>query len=141
MMSRPNLDRYLLLCLLSALAAAAQLTSASLRAKFGAPLNRTFHTPQGLELIASYGVGNRVCRLDVRPGALPAKKISNPKQEIDNLLADLLPLSVRGKKQSTLYQPAGPWLTISTTEYEHLSISEANPPAGEVVRVTFNDCR
>jgi hypothetical protein len=140
-MSMANLPRFVLFCLLSTLPAAAQLTSASLRAKFGAPIDgKTFHTPQGLELTATYGFRNRVCMLDVRPEREPAKRTkkgSNPMREIHNLLTDLLPTSVRGKERGALYQQAGPWLTITTDMYEHLNISEGD----EVVRVQFNDCR
>jgi len=67
-----------ILCLFCALAAAAQLDSYTLRAKFGGP--------QGFDLTVDYGAGNQVCRLEVH--ALPPR---------ENLL-DLVPASMRGKE-------------------------------------------
>jgi hypothetical protein len=63
MNSKLNPGRFVLLCLLFALPAAAQVDSNTLRAKYGAPLNReTFHMPQGFDLTVDYGAGNPVLR-------------------------------------------------------------------------------
>ena len=66
-------------CLLLALPALAQLDSATLRAKFGAPLNReTFHMPQGFDLTVDYGAGNQVCKLAVPAEMPPQPDVSGP---------------------------------------------------------------
>jgi len=50
-------------CLLLALPALAQLDSSTLRAKFGAPLNReTFQYRAGLDLAVDYGANGQVAR-------------------------------------------------------------------------------
>jgi hypothetical protein len=62
---------YLLCFLALALPASAQLDSAQLRVKFGAPLDReTFHIPAGFDLVVDYGVGHQVCKLQV-PALMP----------------------------------------------------------------------
>jgi hypothetical protein len=84
-----------------ALPAAAQLDSSTLRAKFGAPLHReTFHLPRGFDLIADYGPDNQVCKLEV-PAEMPPPpdlSFSNPKQDMQSFLANLLPNWMRGKE-------------------------------------------
>jgi hypothetical protein len=84
------MSRFAICCLLFALPVAAQLDSYALRAKFGAPLSReTYHLPQGFDLTVDYGAANQVCRLEV-----PA----NPRQEMQDFLAELVPNSMRGKE-------------------------------------------
>ncbi len=66
-------------CLLLALPALAQLDSASLRAKFGVPLNReTFHMPQRFNLTVDYGAANQVCKLEVPAEMPPQPNASGP---------------------------------------------------------------
>jgi len=121
------MSRFFLCCLLFALPAAAQLDSAALRAKFGAPLNReTFHMPQGFDLIVDYGAGNQVCKLEVPSEMPPQPDVSgtfNPKQQMQDFLADLVPDSIRGKELSRLSEQFGlAWASI--VEYEHVTIVE-----------------
>jgi hypothetical protein len=124
-----------LFCLLAlALPASAQLDSAQLRVKFGAPLSREiFRVPPGFDLVVDYGAGNQVCKLEV-PAVMPTdNKIQNStemKQNMYGFLADLVPESIRGKETGRHVTAAGA-VSLSTVEYEHVAISEteyANQP-------------
>jgi len=130
---RSRLNR--LLCFLAlALPASAQLASAQLRVKFGAPLNReTFHVPPGFDLVVDYEASHQVCTLQV-PAVMPTdKKVQNSaemKQKMYVFLADLVPDSMRGKETGRHVLVAGA-ISLSTVEYEYVAISEteyANQP-------------
>jgi hypothetical protein len=117
------------------LPAFAQLDSSALRAKFGQPLSREiFHMPAGFDLAVDYGISTQVCKLEV-PAMMPRDpaKISSTtelKQRMYDFLADLVPLSARGKGGMTLYSQMG-MISMMTTEYENLTVSEihsANEP-------------
>jgi hypothetical protein len=133
--------------LLLALPAAAQLDSYTLRAKFGAPLNReTFDLPQGLELTVDYGAGNQVCKMEVH--ALPPRENrsgpSNPTQEMQNFLLDLVPASMRGKELGKFAGMTGAFSSFSGVEYEHVTVSQpAHSVGNETILVSFknDDCR
>jgi hypothetical protein len=119
--------RFVLCCVLFALPAAAQLDSAALRAKYGAPLHReTFHLPRGFDLIVDYGGRNQVCRLEV-PAEMPRQPNAagpfNPTQQMQDFLADLVPASMRGKELNRgMTQMSLAWASI--VEYEHATIVE-----------------
>jgi hypothetical protein len=138
--------RFVCCCLLFALPAAAQLDSYTLRAKYGAPLNReTFHTPQGFDMAVDYGAGNQVCKITV-PVEMPLQpNVSggfNPRQQMQDFLADLLPASMRGKEIRRMMFQSG-LASVSTTEYEHVTIVEPHnggaSPQGETITVRFMD--
>jgi hypothetical protein len=131
-------------CLLLALPALAQLDSAGLRAKFGAPLHReTYHVPQGLELTVDYSAGNQVCKLVVH--ALPPREDRsgpyNPKQEMEAFLLDLVPSSMRGKELGRFAGMTGAFSGSSGVRYEHVTISQ--PDRSETMTLSFksDDCR
>jgi hypothetical protein len=130
--------------LLLALPALAQLDSAALRAKFGAPLHReTYHVPQGFDLIVDYGAENQVCKLEVH--ALPPREDRsgpyNPKQEMEAFLLDLVPSSMRGKELGRFAGMTGAFSGFSGVRYEHVTISQ--PDRSETMTVSFksDDCR
>jgi hypothetical protein len=116
-----------LLCFLAlALPASAQLDSAQLRVKFGAPLDReTFHIPPGFDLVVDYGVGHQVCTLQV-PAVMPTdsqvKNGAEMKQKMCAFLADLVP-EMRGTemRRGVIFLGA---VSFSTVEYEHVMIVE-----------------
>jgi hypothetical protein len=131
-------------CLLLALPALAQLDSAALRAKFGAPLHReTYHVPQGLELTVDYAAGNQVCKLEAH--ALPPREDHsgpyNPKQAMEAFLLDLVPSSMRGKELGRFAGMTGAFSGSSGVRYEHVTISQ--PDRSETMTVSFksDDCR
>jgi hypothetical protein len=130
--------------LLLALPALAQLDSAALRAKFGAPLHReTYHVPQGFDLIVDYGAENQVCKLEVH--ALPPREDRsgpyNPKQEMEAFLLDLVPSSMRGKELGRFAGMTGAFSGFSGVRYEHVTISQ--PDRSETMTLSFksDDCR
>jgi hypothetical protein len=125
-------------CLLLALPALAQLDSAALRAKFGAPLHReTYHVPQGFDLIVDYGAENQVCKLEVH--ALPPREDRsgpyNPKQEMEAFLLDLVPSSMRGKELGRFAGMTGAFSGFSGVRYEHVTISQ--PDRSETMTLSF----
>ena len=143
------MSRFAFCCLLFALPAAAQLNSAALRAKYGAPLHReTFRLPRGFDLTVDYGAENQVCKLEV-PADMPpqtnASGPSNPRQQMQDFLAELVPNSMRGKELGRLISSAGA-VSESVIQYEHVTMSEtryANGPAQrEMITVMFtnDDC-
>jgi len=139
--------RFVLGCVLLALPALAQVDSAALRAKFGAPLNReTFDLPQGFELTVDYGAGNQVCKLEIH--ALPPSENRsspyNPTQEMQNFLLDLVPASMRGEELGRFASSTGAFSGVSAVEYEHVTISHPDYSVGnETIFVSFrnDDCR
>ena len=124
---RSKLNR--LLCLLAfALPAAAQLDSAQLRVKFGAPLNReVFHVPPGFDLVVDYEAGHQVCALQV-PAMMPTdtqvRNAADMQQKMYAFLAELVPDSMRGKEKGRGMLALGA-ISLSTVEYERVTISEA----------------
>ena len=119
-----------LLCFLAlAPPAAAQLDSAQLRVKFGAPLDQeVFHIPPGFDLVVDYGFGHQVCALQV-PTVMPTdsqvKNGAEMKQKMYAFLAELIPDAMRGKEmgQGVLHLGA---ISSSTVEYEHVTLIEAH---------------
>ena len=120
-----------LLCLLAlALPASAQLDSAQLRVKFGAPLDRElFRIPPGFDLVVDYGVGHQVCKLQI-PALMPTdsqvKNGAEMKQKMYAFLADLVPDAMRGTQaggRGVIFLGA---ISFSIVEYEHVTIIEAN---------------
>jgi|SRR5271155_3197123 hypothetical protein len=141
-----NISRLAACCLLLALPALAQLDSAALRAKFGAPLNReTFHMPQGFDLTVDYGAGNQVCKLGVPAEMPPQPNVSgpfNPRQQMQDFLADLVPASMRGKELRRFAASTGAFSAVSWTEYENVTISQSNSGRNDTIAVIFHngDC-
>jgi hypothetical protein len=117
-----------LLCFLAfALPATAQLDSAQLRVKFGAPLDREiFHVPPGFDLVVNYGIGHQVCTLQV-PAVMPTdsqvRNGAEMKQKMGAFLADLVPDAMRGTEMGRGVILLGA-ISLSTVEYEHVMIVE-----------------
>jgi hypothetical protein len=132
--------------LLLALPALAQLDSAALRAKYGAPLHReTFHLPRGFDLTVDYGAGNQVCKLEVPAEMPPPKGLSgayDAEQDMQAFLLNLVPASMRGKEVAGGLKVIGGF-SVSHIIYEHVTILTTNTVGrGETITVQFNnpDC-
>ena len=110
----------------------AQLDSYQLRAKYGQPLAReTFTIAPDFEMIADYGPDQQVCRLE-----LPVR---GNQQQVDDILLALVPDSMRGKNQGSMFEQMGV-ISAKITDYEHVTISEpqdANRPGQTSVTVSF----
>lgn len=133
------------LCILAlTLPVFAQLDSAQLRAKFGAPLRRqTFRVPPGFDLLVDYGAGNQVCKLQV-PALMPAdaSKVQNTddmKQKMRAFLVELVPHSTRGKELGRLMSQTGAFSGIGFDEYEHVTVVETYRGSNDTIAVTFKN--
>jgi hypothetical protein len=143
---RPKLN-CLFCVLVLALPASAQLDTAQLRVKFGAPLNREiFRIPPGFDLVVDYGAGNQVCTLRV-PALMPTdatvRRADDMKQKMQAFLADLVPDSMRGKSRGRMFSQSGAFSGMSFDEYEHVTIVETLSGTNDTITVRFNDagCR
>ena len=134
--------------LLAASTAFGQIDSASLRAKFGAPLNReTFIVRPGVQMIVDYSpTANHACRLELPGQAMPTDAplgvAINPKKIIDDILAEIVPLSMRGKELGRFAEQMGQ-LGISSIDYENVSIVESltgNRRTALTVKFKTPDC-
>jgi len=140
---RSNLNRLLCVLVLT-LPASAQLDSAQLRVKFGAPLSREiFRVPPGFDLVVDYGPGNQVCKLQV-PVLMPtdAAKIRNTddrKQKMHAFLAELVPDSTRGKELGRGMSQTGAFSGRGFDEYEHVTVVETYSGSNDTITVTFKD--
>lgn len=128
--------------------AVAQLDTYSLRAKYGAPLNReTFRMPAGFDLIVDYGSASQVCKIEV-PALMPTtENVSNAdqmKRRMYDFLADLVPASMRGKELRRMVNVSG-MISLSSVEYERVTVHElqyADQPfsSNNAITVTFQNC-
>jgi len=109
----------------------AQIDSSTLRAKYGAPLNREVFTVRpGIEMIVDYSpTGNLACRIEL-PGLAPVPADApvgvgiNTKKLIDDLLVEIVPLSMRGKTGTSICTSTG-INSMCSTDYENVSIIES----------------
>lgn len=113
-----------------------QMDSSALRAKFGAPLNREVFTVRpGIEMIVDYSpTSTHACRLELpgqapTPADWPAGVGFNAKKAIDDLLAEIVPVSMRGKAGPGICMISG-IQSMCSTDYENLSILEPSSGSG-----------
>lgn len=98
-----------------------------LREKYGEPLRReTFQVRHDVEMVVSYGPAGQVCRIQ-----LPH---SSSTQQVDEVINELVPPSVRGKETGR-----GHWITGGPSTpyilYEHLAIFKHD---GGITSVTIS---
>jgi hypothetical protein len=129
-----------------------QTDAFTLRAKYGEPLAReTFQVRPNIEVVVTYGPGRQVCRIELPPGnyknvvgEVPLRLPS--KQQVDEVIDEFTPPSVRGKELNHGLLSAGR-ISISLANYEHVDITEPQDPdhPGQrtAVVITFKrpDCR
>jgi hypothetical protein len=129
--------------LVAASSAFAQVDAFSLRSKYGPPLDRdTFTVRPGIEMVVDYGPSKQVCRIQLPSGmrivgTVPPGAVA--KQQIDQVLDEVLPPSIRGKEVNRGTMATGvPMFFI--TEYEHVTIGELQVDGiGKGITVTFKD--
>jgi hypothetical protein len=94
------------------------MTAVELRAKQGSPGTRaTVAVSPGIEVTLVYGADGRVSRIEL-PGVGP----DGTRERVDEVLLDLVPMSVRGEKLgSGLWEVGG---RLHHTRYEHVMIFE-----------------
>ena len=121
-----------------------QMTSDSLRGKYGAPLDReTFTVGPGLEMVVDYAISGHLCPLkfpsshniigDAGPGIVTTKMVNEALDEV-------LPPGQRGKELGRRIISSGA-LSVLIIEYERVTFSQpedVNKPAqrGEIT-ITF----
>lgn len=96
-----------------------------LRAKYGPPLAReTFTAKPGLEMVVDYAANGHVCRIQLPPlGPSSRQPGVESTQAVDEFLAELLPLPMRGKELRRMMMQMG-LLSLSMVEYENVTITE-----------------
>ena len=123
---------------LSDSALAQQMDSAALRAKYGEPLAReAFQVRPNLEAIVTYGAARQVCRIE-----LPLGRNSVTTQQVDEVVAELAPPSVRGMELRRMVASTGR-NALSSVEYENVNIAEPQDNGRRTaVTITFKrpDC-
>ena len=138
-----NAPLALALLLASASTTLAQLNAFQLRSKYGDPVAReTFTIRPGIEMAVDYGASKQVCRIQLPSGmryvgTVPEGAVS--KQQIDEVLNEMLPPSIRGKQLGEMASTTG-LARVSVMDYEHVSIAELF--AGDIAKgitVTFKD--
>jgi len=122
------------LCLLAifigfAVSAFAQIDGAAfasdLRAKYGPPLAReTFTARPGIEMVVDYAANGHVCRIQLPPIGQSAEHGVLTAQAVDDFMAELLPVPMRGKELERGAETMG-LVSISFVEYEYVTITEA----------------
>jgi hypothetical protein len=124
-------------CCISALAQ--QMDSATLRAKYGEPLAReTFHVRPNIEAMVTYGPGRQVRKIELPPG-----KDVETRQQVDEVVAELVPLPTRGKEIRRMVASTGR-NSLSSIEYQNVNIAEPQDNGRRTaVTITFNrpDCQ
>ena len=91
--------RFAICCLVIGLPAAAQFDSYTLRAKYGAPLNRNVQMAAGFDLVVDSGPTNEVCKFQA-PTLIAhdekVPKMTEHQERMYDFLTDLVPAQIRG---------------------------------------------
>lgn len=101
------------------------MTAEMLRAKYGPPHGRKFTISPGFEIAVEYGLDGQVRKIEL-PGTAPDETGASTAHRIDEVLLDLVPMSMRGKEIGS-----GQWRLPYYTKhklYEHVWIFEAEDP-------------
>jgi hypothetical protein len=132
-----------ILFFIAASSAFAQMDAVALRSRYGAPLDReTFLIRPGIEMVVDYGPSKQVCRIQLPSGrkivgTVPPGAIT--KQQIDDVLNEVVPPSIRGKEMNRGVVATGAPM-LSFADYEHVSINELEVGGqGKGIAVTFKD--
>lgn len=105
-----------------------QMDTSTLRAKYGEPIAReTFQVRLNIEAVVNYGTGHQVCKIGLPPGSYVSPPHEATNQQVDEVIDELVPPSVRGKEISKGVVSAAR-IAVSRTEYEHITISELLDP-------------
>ena len=122
--------RFAIFLLACASCAFGQIDSSTLRAKFGTPITREVFTIRGIEMTVDYSpTGNLACRIEF-PGLAPVPADAPPglalytQKTIDDLVAGVVPLSMRGKDGGKFCNGTGRAMMCSAN-YENVSITES----------------
>jgi hypothetical protein len=117
----------IVLSLIAASSAYAQIDAFSLRSKYGLPLDReTFTVRPGIEIRVDYGPAKQACGIVMPMGITfvgePSPDIIT-REQMKEVLDEVVPASVRGKEIRRGSMSAGIQHVVYT-EYEHVTIQE-----------------
>jgi hypothetical protein len=102
----------------------AQIDGGTLRTKYGTPLAReTFNVMTGVEMVVDYAANGHVCRIQLPPVAPGRDPRISTTQAIDEFIAGLVPMTMRGKELNRMVFTSGP-NNVSMIKYENVMISE-----------------
>jgi hypothetical protein len=111
--------------------------AADLHAKYGPPLAReTFTVRPGFEMVVDYAANGHVCKIQLPPFAPSPEPGVETTQAVDDFLAELIPLTMRGRELGRGQMNAG-LTSVSIVEYENVTISETFLERRTGVTVTF----
>ena len=123
-----------------------QMDTTTLRAKYGEPLAReTYQVRPNIEAVVNYGTGHQVCKIELPPGSNVNPPHGASNHEVDQVIEELIPPSVRGKEIGTGTLSLSR-ASVRLIRYEHVDIAEPQDPdhPGQrtSVTITFNrpDC-
>jgi hypothetical protein len=112
------------------------MTAEVLRAKYGPPQGSTFTISPGFEIVVEYAPDGQIRRIDF-PGTAPEATGTSAPQRVDDVLLELIPMSMRGKEVSSGHRAIGSnsW---KHTFYEQVAIMETGDPwvSGQRLSVT-----
>jgi hypothetical protein len=101
------------------------MTAEELRAKYGPPHGNTFTVSPGFEIVVEYEPDGQIRRIEF-PGTAPDAIGATTPQRVDEVLLELVPISMRGKEIGTGVKRFGVFTRY--TLYEHVMITEAEDP-------------
>ena len=101
------------------------MTVEVLRAKYGPPNGSKFTISPGFEIVVEYEPDGRVRRMEF-PGTAPDATGASTAQRVDEVLLELVPMSMRGKEIGS-GQWRNPYRT-KHTRYEHVILIEVEDP-------------
>jgi len=134
----------IVLSLIVASSAYAQIDAFSLRSKYGSPLDReTFTVRPGIEIRVDYGPAKQACGI-VMPMGISNVRDPSPdiitREQMNEVLDDVVPASVRGKEIGRQFVGAG-MASIAVVMYEHVTIQERYHSSQIVVVFDDPACR
>jgi len=134
-----KLSLFVVCCFALPLSTFAQnIDAAALRAKYGEPIAReTFQVRPNIEAIVTYGPARQVCKIE-----LPPWRNAVSAQQVDEVVAELVPLPARGKELRRMIASTGR-ISLASVEYENVNIAEPQDNGRKTgVTITFNrpDC-
>jgi hypothetical protein len=77
----------------------------------------------GLEMVVDYSANGHVCRIQLPPIAPSREPGVKTAQAVDDFVAELVPLTMRGKELGRMLEAWGA-SSVSHIEYENVTISE-----------------
>jgi hypothetical protein len=114
--------------------AVGQIDATTLRAEYSDPINygkrvnsETFKVRNNITMMVNYGPSGQACRIEVHPTGQSTVRQAPPdiatKQQVDEVLQEVVPPSTRGKEiRSGMIQMGA--VSFLLIEYEHVTVNE-----------------